>query len=86
MSDAFANRMRTPADPAVRLFSVTPNDLVDLPEATTALNVATPGTVHVTTIDGSQGHITIRPGQPFPIRAKRIWQTGTSATGIVGLV
>lgn len=86
MSDAFANRMRTPTDPAIRLFSVIPNDLVDLPEITTALNVATPGMVHVTTVDGSEGHISIHPGQPFPIRAQRIWQTGTTATGITGLV
>lgn len=86
MSDSFANRMRTPTDPAIRLFSVTPNDLVDLPEVTTALNVATPGRVHVTTTDGSEGTIRIHPGQAFPIRVTRIWQSGTTATGIVGLV
>lgn len=86
MSDPFANRMRTPTDPAVRVFPVIPNDQIDLPEATTALNVATPGTVHVTTVDGSEGLINIQPGQSFPIRVKRIWLTDTTATGIVGLV
>ncbi len=86
MSDAFANRMRTPTDPAVRVFPVIPNDLIDLPEVTSALNVATPGTVYVTTTDGSEGSLSIHPGQPFPIRVKRVWQTGTTATGIVGLV
>lgn len=86
MSDAFANRMRSPTDPAVTVFSITPNDAVDLPRTTTALNVATPGTVHVTTADGSQGDISIHPGQAFPIRVTRVWQTGTTATGITGLV
>lgn len=86
MSDPFANRMRTPTDPAVRVFDVIPNDLVDLPNVATALNVATPGTVYVTTTDGSEGSVSIHPGQPFPICVKRVWQTGTTATGITGLV
>lgn len=86
MPDAFANRHRDPADPAVTVFEITPDDANDLPQVTTALNVATPGTVRVTMADGSVSDVTIHPGQPFPIRVSRVWQSGTSATGIRGLV
>lgn len=85
MPDAFANRTRTPADPAIRVFSIIPDDAADLPHATVALNVATPGRVRVTTIDGSTGDVEIHPGHAFPIRARRVWLTGTTATGIRGL-
>lgn len=86
MPDAFADRMRTPRDPAVTVFDITPDDGADLPRATTALNVATPGTVRVTTVDGSDAAVTLDPGHAFPIRVRRVWLTGTTATGIRGLV
>ena len=85
MSDAFADRMRSPTDPAITLFDITPDDAADLPQITTALNVATPGRVRVTTADGSVSDVTVHPGQAFPIRALRVWHTGTTATGIRGL-
>ena len=78
--------MRTPRDPAVSVFEITPSDSVDLAQATTALGVATPGTVRVTTVDGSTSDVVIHPGQVFPIRVLRVWTTGTTATGIRGLV
>lgn len=85
MSDPFANRSRSPADPAVTLFAITPNDSADLAQPTTALNVDTPGTVRVTTVDGTEGTLTIHPGHAFPVRVARVWATGTTATGITGL-
>lgn len=85
MSDPFANRMRTPSDPAVTVFAIVPNDSADLARPTTALNVDTPGTVHVTTVDGSDSTISIHPGHAFPICVARVWETGTTATGIRGL-
>lgn len=86
MTDSFANRMRSPGDPAVSVFDITPNDSADLPQATVALNVATPGTVRVTSLNGSISDLTIMPGVAFPIRATRVWHSGTTATGIRGLV
>lgn len=85
MPDAFSTRMRTPSDPAVTIFSITPDDGADLVRVTSALNVATAGTVRVTTVDGSTDEITIQPGHAFPIRVTRVWLTGTTATGIRGL-
>ncbi len=86
MPDAFASRHRRPNDPAISVFDITPDDGADLWQVTTALNVATPGTVRVTTADGSASDITVHPGECFPIRVRRVWLTGTSATGIRGLV
>ena len=86
MSDAFANRMRSPADPATDAFDITPDDATDLIAVTTALNVATPGTVRLTTVDGATVDLTIHPGHAFPVRARRVWASGTSATGIRGLI
>ena len=51
-----------------------------------ALNVATPGTVRVTTLDGSTSDVSIHPGHAFPIRARRVWATGTTGTDLRGLV
>ena len=85
MPDAFANRHRSPVDPAATVFDITPDDAADLPHVTIALNVATPGTVRVTTATGSVSDVMIHPGQAFPIRVSRVWLTGTSATGIRGL-
>lgn len=85
MPNAFAHSHRRPTDPAVTVFDITPDDGADLAHATTALNVATPGTVRVTTVDGSTADITVHPGQAFPIRARRVWLTGTTATGLRGL-
>ena len=85
MPDAFATQRRRPSDPATFVFDITPDDANDLAHVTTALNVATPGTVRVTTVEGSVADVMIHPGMSFPIRAKQVWLTGTSATGIRGL-
>lgn len=85
MADAFSDRMRSPTDPAITIIEVTPDDAADLSVTTLALNVATPGLVRVTTVDGSVSDLTIHPGYAFPVRARRVWATGTTATGIRGL-
>lgn len=85
MPASFSNSHRRPSDPAVSVFDITPSDSADLQGTTTALNVATPGTVRVTTVDGTTADLQIHPGHAFPIQAKRIWATGTTATGIRGL-
>lgn len=85
MPNAFVSRHRRPTDPAVSVFDIMPDDTADLPHVTTALNVATPGTVRVTSADGSVADVRVYPGAAFPIQATRVWLTGTTATGIRGL-
>lgn len=86
MASDFANRHRRPTDPAIRVLEITPDDGADLEQTVSALNVTTPGTVRVTTEDGSTSDVMVHPGTAFPIRVRRVWQTGTTATGLRGLV
>lgn len=85
MADSFARHHTGLESPAVSLMSVTPDDAGDLPWVTRAIAVAQSGILRVTTADGSDGEIFVAAGVPFPIRVRRVWTTGTTATGIVGL-
>lgn len=76
--------------PATRVFAITPSDQVDVPGSfTRAVRVGgTAGDVCVTGIDDDPLTKTIIPnvqiGETLPIAAKKIWATGTTATGITG--
>jgi hypothetical protein len=83
--DKFANIAQSPTLPASGLGTISPNDGADLEQVTLALNVATPGIVRVTTNDGSVGEVFIEAGTAFPLRVRRVWAAGTTATGIRGL-
>lgn len=85
MNDPFRDRASGLESPAVRLASVTPDDEADLDFPTRAIAVGTEGFVGLTTISGDTGRIYAVPGAPFPVRARRILATGTSATDIVAL-
>ena len=85
MADPFKDFTPGLESPASHLALVTPSDTADLPVASRALNVATTGSVTVTTVQGDTATVTIAAGIPFPVRAARIWETGTTATGIVAL-
>jgi hypothetical protein len=84
--DKFAAYPDAPGLPATSLVEVVPDDAADLPHVVAGLNVATPGTVRVTTRDGTVGTVFVEAGIVFPLRIRRIWATGTTATGIRGLV
>jgi hypothetical protein len=63
--------------------AVTPSDSTDLPEISLALYIGTAGTLKVTMLDGSVvTYASVAAGR-HPLRVKRVWATGTSATGIV---
>lgn len=85
MSDAFSNRSRRPSDPPITVFPILPDDATDLAQVTLAVNVTTPGSLRVTMADGSEGTLSIAPGHAMALRVRRVWQTGTTATGITGL-
>lgn len=85
MYDLFENRTSGLESPATRLASVTPDDATDLGFATRAIAVGTEGFVQLTTVGGDTGRVFVVPGAAFPIRARRIWATGTTAANIVVL-
>lgn len=84
-TDTFASADNTLHSPATNIEEVVPSDVNDLAYLTTALNVATPGAVRVTTDSGTISTVFVADGVVFPIRVRRVWATGTTATGIRGL-
>jgi hypothetical protein len=85
MTDAFAQYQIGLESPAIRVLNVTPSDTDDLAEASRAINVATSGTVRVTTVKGTTATVFVAAGIAFPIRVTRIWSSGTTASNIVVL-
>ncbi len=85
MTDKFASHQSGLDSPATMLATIVPNDTADLSWSTRALAVSASGTIRLTTVDGFDDSIYVVAGAPFPIRARRVWATGTNATGIVAL-
>ncbi len=85
MTDQFAQHSEGLESPPSHMFAINPDDAQDLPHAVRCLNVASPGTVRLTTIKGDTESLFLNAGTVFPIRARRVWATGTTAAGIVGL-
>jgi hypothetical protein len=85
MADIFVNHSAGLESPASRLVAVTPSDSADLAFVSRALNVAVAGPVRLTTLGGDTVTVQIAAGIAFPVRAQRVWQTGTTATGIVAM-
>jgi len=74
--------------PLRNAFAVVPNDAVDLAVVTRTLSFAVAGNVVVTLADMADGTSVALPvvaGSEKRWRVKRVWATGTTATGIVGL-
>lgn len=85
MSDIFANFSSGLESPAAHAYQVVPSDSDDLAVSCRALSVAVGGSVRVTTVGGDDVTVVIAAGAPFPIRCRKVWASGTDATGIVAL-
>lgn len=85
MKDIYAGFAGGLESPATHILAVAPSDSADLAHPSRAINVAASGAVRVTTVGGTTGTVYVAAGTPFPVRAIRIWQTGTTATGIAAL-
>lgn len=67
-----------------RSYPVTLSDTVDIPQGvTTALNCAAAGTVKVTYATGIVDTVYLNAGIWAQMEVIRVWNTGTSATGVV---
>lgn len=67
-------------------FPITTHDSNDLEVTTRALIVAVGGALKVNTASGQTRTLTDVPAGVLPIRVTRVWATGTTATGISGIV
>lgn len=85
MTDHFRQHSSGLESPAADAFNITPSDGSDLTTVTRALNVAQTGSVRLATVAGTITTVHIAAGTVFPIRATRVYATGTDAIGIVGL-
>lgn len=74
------------ASPITAAFAITPSDSADLAEMTLNLYVGTAGAAKLTMFDGSVVTYANLAAGRHPLRVKRVWATGTTATGIVGEV
>ena len=73
--------------PATRALAVTPSDTVDLTWISRALYVGVAGDVKVDMADSGTGIVfkAVPAGTFMPIRAKRVYATGTTATNLVAI-
>lgn len=86
MADEFANYTSGLSSPAAHAFSVAGSDTVDLARSTRAIYVGVAGDVKVTTISGETVTFANAPtGMVLPVRAIRVFATGTTATALIGL-
>lgn len=74
------------ASPITGAFAITTSDSTDLAEVTLNLYVSVAGAVKLTMFDGSVVTYANLAAGRHPLRVKRVWATGTTATGIVGEV
>ena len=86
MTDVFAGRQSGLESPATDLYEIVPDDAADLSLWVRAITATEPGTVRVTAIGGSAATLYVGAGSVLPVRVRKVWATGTTAAGVVGLV
>ncbi len=85
MHNPFSNRAPSLSGPAQDLLPITPNDATDLSKVCVGLYIENGGAISVTTIAGEQRTISVPDFTILPVGVTRVYQTGTTATGISGL-
>ncbi len=73
------------SDPAPHAAAVTPSDVNDLPNSADALYVGGTGDLKATLIGGDVVTFAALPVGWHPIRVRKVWSTGTTATNIVAV-
>jgi hypothetical protein len=84
--DSFGSLQPSIDGDITHLALVTTDDVNDLAFVSRAIYITVAGTLKVTTLGGETITIpsgALAVGAPHPIRATRIWATGTTATGIM---
>jgi hypothetical protein len=86
MADKFQDTSTGISGPAKNGSEVTASDAADLATASRALYVGGAGAVKITTTLGDTITFSNVPGGAIlPVCARRVWSTGTTATGIVAI-
>lgn len=85
MPDIYVQQAPDLAGPASGVFDITPSDSTDLTVWTRAIWVGAGGTVKVTVQGVAVTFAGCATGSILPVRAQRVWATGTTATSLIGL-
>jgi len=72
----------TPTGPAEDMIPVVPNDSADLEREASALYIETGGDMKITTSRGIARTCVVADFSTLPVGVRRVWATGTTATGI----
>ncbi|MCU4181127.1 hypothetical protein [Bosea sp. BH3] len=85
--DIHRQHSTSPTGPARKLRAVTPHDTDELEYVTNGIVCAGGGLISVIAADDAAAVLVpVLAGQIYPIRARTIRATGTTATGIVALI
>lgn len=85
--DPFNSYRTDPGNPAIESFAITPNDSADLPRAIRQIIIGTAaGTIAWQNRNGVTQTTGPLPVGTYNIGAHRIMASGTTATGLTGLV
>lgn len=86
MFDRFKKYSAGLNSPASSAFQILPDDATTLVHVTRAIYVGRAGDLAIEMADGQAVTFTaVQPGMIYPIRCNRVYQTGTTASGIIGL-
>lgn len=85
MSDKFAGRTTGLSSPAENAAPVTPSNTADLPVACRALYIGGGGDLRITTVGGDTVTFRNAPEGLFPIRARRVHATETTAADLIAV-
>lgn len=83
MTDPYKTFASSLSDPVHMAESVTPDDGTNLTTACRALYVGQGGNLRVTLVGGSTVTLVAASNGWHPVRATRVWATGTTATDIL---
>jgi hypothetical protein len=83
MSDPFKTHAISLSDPIQLAQTVTPSDTADLLATSRAIYVGSAGSIRVTLAGGETVTFSAASNGWHPIRATRIWATGTTAGNLV---
>ena len=85
--DAFDDNIIGLTSPIVAGFDITPSDTADIAQVARAVMVSGEGDVAAVLADGDTLVLpALAPGVVYPFRIARVLSTGTTATGLKGLV
>lgn len=85
-NDPYRDRMQTPTAPARKAFAITPSDTEDVATVPRSIYVGVEGDIAIIMADDNAS-VTLKGASGLiPAMVRRVLETGTTATDIVGII